>query len=364
MRFLPLAPWALIPAVLPLAAYDPASDLEAGRFLKAQAEAEARLRQNPLDALARAARSQALTAQQRFFEALSEADRAVALAPPSGPVRAQALLARGLARAGSALRERNFSSLRKAGGALDDLDQATRQDPTLTRAWISLGLAYQELPGILGGSTYKALRCAGQLKAVNQARGDLLYGLILSLDERWKEAEPCFRNALAAAPGDVEVLAFYLEALGSREARKALGPEEQRRRLAAEARRLQPRFPTQARALEALSDALLKAGQPEEAWTFTRTALDRADAPSLLRLQLGKVAARSGLHRDEGLAQLDRVLKEPLEGGSGGYPAAHWRRAQILQALGRLPEARAAAQEALKLDPKHPGAKKVLEALD
>lgn len=363
MCFRALVPLALLPPILPLMAYDPLPDLEAGRFLKAQAEAEARLRENPRDALARAARSQALSAQQRFPEALSEAEQAMALASAPGPLKAQALLARGLARAGSALRERNFGSLKRASGAMDDLEAATEQDPRLVRAWMSLGLAYQELPGLLGGSTRKALRCAAQLRAANPARGDLLQGLILGLDERWWEAEPYFRRALAAAPHDAEALAFYLDALGSREARKVLGAEEQRRRLAAEARRLQPRFPTQARALEAISDALLKAGQPEEAWTLTRNALDKADAPSLLRLQLGKLAARSGLHREEGLAHLDRLLKEPLEGGSGGYPAAHWRRAQILQALGRHPEARAAAQEALKLDPKHPGARKVIEAL-
>lgn len=357
---LPLLP----PLLFLAAAYDPAPDLEAGRFLKAQAEAEARLREQPRDALARAARSQALSAQQRFPEALAEAEQAVALASAPGPLKAQALLARGLARAGSALRERNFGSLKRASGALDDLEQATAQDPRLARAWISLGLAYQELPGLLGGSTRKALRCAAQLRAVQPARGDLLQGLILSLDERWWEAEPFFRKALAAAPQDTEILAFYLDALGSREARKTLGRDEQRRRLAAEARRLQPRFPTQARALEALSDALLKAGQPEEAWTLTRNALDQADAPSLLRLQLGKLAARSGLHKEEGLAHLDRVLREPLEGGSGGYPAAHWRRGQILQALGRTQEARAAAHQALKHDPKHPGANRLLDELE
>jgi predicted RNA polymerase sigma factor len=87
------------------------------------------------------------------------------------------------------------------------------------------------------------------------------------------------------------------------------------------------------------------------------------DAPSLLRLQLGKVAAVSGLHRPEGLAALDQVLREPLEGGAAGYPGAWWRKGQILQGLGRKDETRRAAQEALRLDPRHRGGRELLEKL-
>ena len=113
----------------------------------------------------------------------------------------------------------------------------------------------------------------------------------------------------------------------------------------------------------AVSEALLDAGQPEDAWSIVKEGLAQVDAPSLLRLQLGKLAARTGLHREEGLAVLDQVLREPLEGGSGGYASAHWRKGQILKDLGRKAEAKAEAEAALKLDPKHPGAKRLLEEL-
>ena len=120
---------------------------------------------------------------------------------------------------------------------------------------------------------------------------------------------------------------------------------------------------TRARAVAAVSDAYLHGGDPERAWQVLQDALPHADAPSLLRLQQGKVAAVSGRHRTEGLAALDQVLREPLEGGSAGHPGAWWRKAQIFQALGRTEEAKQAAQEALKLDPRHRGARGVLEAL-
>ena len=351
-----LLPLLALPALV-AGTYDPRPDLGSGRYLKALAESEAQLAADPRNALAWAAKSQVYSALQHFGEGLTAAEKAVALQPRL----ADAYLARGLARAGSAVQQRNFSSLRNASAALDDLEQATRLDPRLGEAWMSLGLAYQMLPGILGGSTRKALACANNLRRVNPARGDLLQGMVLSMDGRWPEAEPYFGRALAQAPADPEIVYGYLDALGSRETRKRLGAEAQRSRQGLEAKRLLPPVKHRARALEAITDALLDAGQPEEAWRTAREALPQADAPSLVRLQLGKLAARTGLHREEGLAYLDQVLREPIEGGSGGYPSAHWRRGQILMGMGRKAEARAAAQEALKLDPKHRGARELLE---
>lgn len=348
-----------IPALV-AGAYDPRPDLASGRYLKALAEAEVQLAANPRNAMAWAAKSQVFSSLQLFGEGLTAADKALTLQPRL----ADGYLARGLARAGAAVQQRNFSSLRNASGALEDLEEATRLDPRLAEGWMSLGLAYQMLPGILGGSTRKALACAGSLRSVNPARGDLLQGMILSLDDRWKAAEPFFGRALAQAPADPEVVYGYLDSLGSRETRKYLGVEEQRRRQGSEAKRLLPQVKHRARALEAITDALLDAGQPEEAWRIAREALPQADAPSLVRLQMGKLAARTGLHLEEGLACLDQVIREPIEGGSGGYPSAHWRRGQILIALGRKPEARAAAQAALKVDPQHRGAKELLKRLD
>jgi tetratricopeptide (TPR) repeat protein len=183
------------------------------------------------------------------------------------------------------------------------------------------------------------------------------------MESRWREAEPCFRRALALAADDPEVIYAYLDALGSHETRKLLGDSECKRQLAQEARRLMPAARGRIRALEAICDALLDADQGEEAWRVAREHLAGADAPSLVRLQLGKIAARAGIHSLEGLACLDQVLREPLEGGSGGYSAAHWRRGQILKALGRKDEARAAAEAARQLDPNDPKAARLLKDL-
>ena len=156
---------------------------------------------------------------------------------------------------------------------------------------------------------------------------------------------------------------MLFRSLDSRPAKKALGEAGKNARLRAEAARLLPAARTRARAVAAISDAYLHAGQPETAWQVLQNALPQVDAPSLLRLQLGKVAAVSGLHQPEGLAALDQVLREPLEGGSAGAPGAWWRKGQILRDLGRNDEARRAAQEALKLDPRHRGARELIGKL-
>lgn len=349
----------LVPMVVAAAPYDPRPDLDAGRYLKALAEADGRLQGNPRDALALAARSQALTAMMKLPEAMEAANKALEVQPGL----AEGLLARGMARGGSAIQQRNLGSLRGIADAMDDLRAAVQAEPGLVAAHMALGLAYQQLPGILGGSTRKALAEAETVKRLDAARGFSLQGTILAMDGRWEEARGAFGAAFAKAPRSPDVIYAYLEALGSREVRKAIGDEEQNRQLAAEASRLLPLARGNARALCAVCNAFIDAGKGEEAWGSAKGALPESDAPSLLRLELGKISARNGVHREEGLAFLKQVLREPLEGGSGGYATVHWRMGQILQAQGRKEEARAQARAALSIDPKDAKATRLLKDL-
>jgi tetratricopeptide (TPR) repeat protein len=265
--------------------------------------------------------------------------------------------------AGKALQQRNLGSLAKVSQAMSDLKEAVRKDPDYALAWMTLGLGYEQLPGLLGGSTNKALECAEQLKRLRPARGDMLHAQILAMGGRWAEAEPIFLKALAAAPADPEIVIAYLGEMGSKTTRAKLGEAAQKQKLAQEANRLRPTHAESARAVEAISLALLEAGQFEESWKVALEALPGADAPSIIKLQLGKVAARTGLFLEEGLKFLEQAAIEPLEGGTGGYASVHWRRGQVLRALGRNDEARAAAQKALEFDSNHNGARELLNNL-
>jgi len=348
-----------LPSLAAQGTYNPRMDLDEGRYLKVLSDAEARINQNPGDALAWAAKSQALASLMRFGEASAAAQKSLDLKSDL----ADGLLARGLSRAGTALQQRNLGSLRGVSNAMDDFRAATQADPNLASAWMSLGLAYQQLPGLLGGSTKRALACAGNLRKVSPSRGDLVQGMVLSMDGRWNDAKGYFLRALSLTSGDPEIVFGYLDALGSRTTRKALGEGPQRAQCASEAMRLLPTVKGRARGIQAICDALLDGGNPEGSWKVAQDALNQCDLPSLIKVQLGKIAARAGIHREEGLAYLDQALKEPLEGGTGGIATVQWRRGQILKDLNRKDEARQAAQAALKADPNHPGAKKLMEDL-
>jgi tetratricopeptide (TPR) repeat protein len=357
VRALPLL-LLLLPAPTQ-ATFNPRENLDAGRYLRVLSEAEAALKANPGNALAWAAKSQAHSALMQFGEAQTAAAKALSLKPDLP----DALLARGTATAATAIQQRNFGSLRKAASALEDFKRAAELDPAYVAAWNSLGLAYQQLPGILGGSTREALRCADRLTRVAPARGHLLKGMVLALDERWGQAEPFLTQAIDLAPRDPQVVYGYLDALSQSATREALGREAWKHRLAQEARRLWPGVKNSPRGLQAVADALLDAGEGQEAWGLAEGALETSEAPSLVRLQLGKIAARSNLHLEQGLEHLNRVVAEPLEGGTGGHANAYWRRAQVLKSLGRLPEARKDVQAALSRDPNHSGAKRLLAEL-
>jgi tetratricopeptide (TPR) repeat protein len=180
---------------------------------------------------------------------------------------------------------------------------------------------------------------------------------------KWADAEQYFGAALAADPRDPQIVAAYLNELGEKSAKKALGEAAQKKKLASEAKRLLPAVRTNARAVMAVSQALLIADLGEDAWKVAMESLRLIDSPSIIKYQLGKVSARAGLNLEEGLSYLDQAANEPLEGGIGGYASVHWRRGQILKALGRADEARAAANRALSFDSRHKGARELLNSL-
>ncbi|MCL1894238.1 MAG: hypothetical protein FWG02_08405 [Holophagaceae bacterium] len=342
------------------ATYQPRIDIEQGRFLKVLADSDARLAQNSGDALAHAARAQALSALTRFNEALESAQRSLEL----NPALADALVGRSMAKAGTALQLRNLSSLSRVSQAMGDLKTAVQIDPEYALAWMTLGLGYEQLPGLLGGSSKKALECAERLKQIQPARGNLLHGRILSMRGRWNQAEPFFMKALTVAPGDPEIVSGYLDELGEDAAKRALGEEVQKQKLASEAIRLLPLVKTQARAVESVSQALFNADRVSEAWQVAIEALQNVDAPSIIKLQLGKLSARTGFNSEQGLALLDQAANEPLEGGTGGFATLHWRRGQILMGLNKIEPARMAALQALSFDSKHRGAKELLDNIN
>lgn len=177
---------------------------------------------------------------------------------------------------------------------------------------------YEKAPGIAGGGRDKALAQATEIAKRDPYAGAMTTGGIQTRARQWAAAETAFRHAAQARPTATDPLA-------------ALG--------------------------------LMYADQGRFADAFAQfdriLALSPDDLPVLY--QLGRIAALSGQRLDEGEAALRRYLGQPNH--PAGQPTnahAQFRLGDILARRGDTAAARAAYQEALRLDP---GLKPAAEAL-
>jgi tetratricopeptide (TPR) repeat protein len=203
-----------------------------------------------------------------------------------------------------AMRANVLSMAKWAGRSRNALEQAVALDPAHIDARFDLLSYYLMAPGIVGGGRDKALQQAATIAAQDAAMGKVAQARIAAADKQPERAESLFAEALALDP-DNRLARLSLAAL---------------------------------------------AGQRND-WEAARAVwqaqLDRDPAHALARYQFGRVAALSGEALQEGLARLDDFLAagEVPEDLSTG--AAHWRRGQILDRLGRRDEAIAALEQAL-----------------
>ena len=206
-----------------------------------------------------------------------------------------------------------FAKPKWAGRTRDAWERAVALDPRHVDAHLSLLDFYRMAPSIMGGGEDKA-----NAQVATIARLDASLG-------KFAEA------TLAYADDEARGGALLREAL-------ALDANNRRARM-----------------------FLAAVAMQREDWTAARAAwepaLDAGPLQAVARYQLGKVAALSGDGLDTGLAHLDAYIAgEPDPELS--VPAAHWRRGQILEKLGRGEEAIAAYRLALA----DPDVRKLAEA--
>jgi len=79
--------------------------------------------------------------------------------------------------------------------------------------------------------------------------------------------------------------------------------------------------------------------------------------------QVGRTGALSGRNLERAAECLGTFLAGTSAPGEPPAAAAHYRLAQVYEKLGRVPQARAELEATLRLDPKHPEAKKALDKL-
>ena len=190
----------------------------------------------------------------------------------------------------------------------DAFEQAVRLDGDLLDARFALIEFYLQAPGAMGGGVDKARVQAREIGKRDAAQGALAQGRIALQEKQPDAAYAAYQSALAAKPADPRVRAAV-----------AMGYQQ----------------------LERWPDAFALL----QAWNRETPATAAA------RYQLGRAAALSGQHGDEGLAALQAFLGLPRGPDDPENKHAYWRMAQIHAKAGRKAEARTALATALKLDP-------------
>ncbi len=236
----------------------------------------------------------------RIDDAVEAGDRAIKSL--SGDARAWFWSARAYAQ--QALQASILTKPKWAGRAREAYEKAVQIDPTLVDARFDLMQYYLAAPGFLGGGRDKADAQAAEITCLDPVLGKIAEGTLASADKRPDAAEAALREAVK------------------------LGPDN-------------------ARAHMALAGML----QRQERWDDLRglwqELLARQPEQALARYQLGRAAAITGQRLDEGLAHVDAFIAAGVVPADLSMPAAHWRRGQILDKLGRRDEAIAALKLAV-----------------
>lgn len=226
----------------------------------------------------------------------------------------------GRAYAQQAMRASLLGKPKWAGKTRDAYLQAVTLDPANLSARFDLMQYYVIAPGFLGGDRDKADAQASELTRRDPVMGKLAEAMLAQTDKQPSVAELAYRDAVKLDPSHHLArvsLAMYL--------------------------------------------------QRGERWDEIRAlwgdSLTRNPEDALAHYQLGRAAAVSGKELDSGLLHLDRFLasNETPEGMTQG--AAHWRRGQVLEKLGRRDQAIASYAESVRREPYLQSAQDDLERL-
>jgi tetratricopeptide (TPR) repeat protein len=315
MALLPLVSLAFTPAAQAGIA-EAGALLRMGKVAEARVEFEMLLRTDPKNAAIHAGLGEIAMRERRLDETIEHFARAIALAPHNSRYHALLGTAYGLQAAEASLLSKPglASKSRKA------LEKAVALDPTDPQAVGSLFTFYLVAPGILGGSTEKALKLAQDLAPHQPLMANLLEASADEQEKKWTEAEQALERA----------------------------------------HRLDP---THAETKIRLGQLFVKAGQAERAFAHFESLAAYEPDNVMWRYHFGRVALESGQRLDDGLVAL-RACLNMAEGERGPPPAdVHWRIGRIEERRGNSQAARAAYQAALDVDPRFRRASESLKTL-
>jgi tetratricopeptide (TPR) repeat protein len=212
-----------------------------------------------------------------------------------------------------------LGKMRWAGVCRQALERFLELAPTSLEALQGMTQYYLAAPSVVGGGRDKVEGLIERVGA-QPGRGEYLRAQLAAQDKDLAQAESLLREAMTADPSEVA----YLLDLGGLLAAQERNDEARR--------------------------AYLK-------------VLDSKPDHALTHYQLGRLAALSGEALEAGLDHLDQFLRLGERPQGLTEAAARWRRALVLDQLGRRDEAIADLQLALKLDKDFDRAREDLQRL-
>jgi len=207
-----------------------------------------------------------------------------------------------------------FGKLSMAPKLRDAFERAVQLDGGLLEARFALVDFYMMAPGAIGGGVDKARAQAAEIGKRDAAQGQLAQASMAMIEDRDADAAKHFAAAITTRPSDPKVRLAV-----------AVGYQQ----------------------LERWDDAF----RVLRAWTAEPAA------PAIAWYQFGRASALSGRSLDEGAAALEKFLALPRVADDPEPKNALYRLGQIQARAGRKPQARAAFDRALALDPKYADAR-------
>ena len=344
----------ILMAALPVAAgADEIDDLiERGAWKRARDAVAELARTRPGDARTLFLQSEVQFTFQQLDAALASAEKSAALEPKNGRYRYQVARVVGTM-AQRAGKLRAFSLARRFK---KEAEASLVLDPALDDARWALMEFYSIAPGIVGGDAKKARTMADEIGKNDPVRGLLAQAQLALRAKNEAQALTLYQQAVEKDPARYTARVSLARLLGS-DTQKKYDQVEVHARAALET----DAGRSGAYAILAGLYAHL------ERWSELDDVLARAERGIPGNLTPHYQAARILLTDDRHLDRAERYLRHYLtvepEGGAPTAAHAHWRLGNVLEKLGRKPEALAELETSVKLNPDLDDAKKDLKRL-
>jgi tetratricopeptide (TPR) repeat protein len=288
----------------------------------------------------------------QYDSAQQYAEKAVQLAPQNAAYHW--LLAQVLG--DQAERASIFKQMGLAKRFRSETETVIRLDPRHIDAHVGLMLYYFKAPGIVGGDKKKAFAETETIGAIDRAKGYMAQARLAQEEQQLGKLEGLYQSALAANPKDYEALIGLFNVYAGQQRRNI--PEAEslaRRALEADAGRIG--------GYTALSVALVM----QRKWSDLDAHLAAAEKAIPDNLSPFYVAAASLVREGQDFPRAERYYRKYLsierEAGGATHAVVQWRLGLLLELQNRKPEAVAALETAVKLDPSFEQARKDLKRL-